>query len=148
MKSIFVLMAAVALTSLASPSAHAQRGPGHGPSYGDQNIYEALDAREIRIARVGATTLEKSVGGLRCTAVYGVGPGPGRSRPRYECELSNRRRNDQAIYNALNVRPTRIHPRIVGAVIDEKSVGGLICRSSRPVVPRAIARVECQLRQR
>lgn len=139
MKSMFALIAVVALTSVA-PAAHAQRGPGPGPGHhnpggpmihppappmvsGDQEIYDALSVREVRIARVGATTLEKAIGGLRCSAVIGVGPG--RSRPKYDCELSNRRRNDEAIYQALNVRPVRVDRMRVGAAIDEKSVGGL-----------------------
>ncbi len=169
MKSMFALIALVALTSVA----HAQRGPGgpgpgHGPGpgpghhnpggpmihppappemrSGDREIYEALNVREGRVARVGATTFEKNVGGLSCSMVVGVGPR--RGMPKYDCDLSNRRRNDEAIYQALNVRPVRVDRTRVGAAIDQKSVGGLTCRSSRPVVPRAVARYECNLRSR
>lgn len=160
MKSLFVaLMAVAAFSSFAEARSPGPGpgGPGGGPMIhppapqpvtGDQMVYEALKIRPVNTTagRVGATTMQKSVGGLTCSEVRTVGPW-GRF-PKYNCVISrDRSRNDAAIYAALDVRPRRTGRARVGAIVDEKQVGTLTCRSSVPVVPRAVPRVDCNLRR-
>lgn len=56
--------------------------------------------------------------------------------------------SDSQIYDALNI-PEKIltPPGMLGSVSSEKSVGGLVCKSTKVVAPHARANVSCAIRQ-
>ena len=108
-------------------------------------IYNVLNVEEVDPTPgiVGATNRVKSVGGLKCRKTMGVGPhGP---RTSAHCEFKGRR-NNQKIYDALNVAAINVTPAgLAGSVTHQKSVEQLVCESSKPVVPRAKAKYTCTM---
>lgn len=53
--------------------------------------------------------------------------------------------NDEAIYNALNVKEVVLNPGITGASRTQKSVGGLVCEKTLIMVPNAVPTYSCSL---
>jgi hypothetical protein len=108
-------------------------------------IYSVLDVEEVDPTPgiVGTTNRVKEVGGLKCRKSMGFGPtGP---RTSAYCEFKGRR-NNQKIYDALNVAAINVTPPgRAGAVTHQKSVEQLVCESSKPVVPRAKAKYTCSM---
>ncbi|MDZ4082708.1 MAG: hypothetical protein U1E10_07220 [Bdellovibrionales bacterium] len=108
-------------------------------------IYNVLDVAEVDPTPgiVGATNRVKEVGGLKCRKTMGFGPrGP---RTTASCEFKGRR-NNQKIYDALNVAAVNVTPAgLAGSVTHQKAVANLVCESSKPVVPRAKAKYTCTL---
>lgn len=55
------------------------------------------------------------------------------------------KRDDAAIYNALNVEEVDLNPGIAGSRRTQKSIGGLTCTKSLTIVPRAKPSYSCSL---
>lgn len=154
-RSIF--LAALTMLALSAPNADACIGGPPGARCAPAplpiveatrralEIYNVLNVEEVDPTPgiVGATNRVKEVGGLKCRKTMGFGPhGP---LTIASCEFKGRR-NNQKIYDALNVAAINVTPvGLVGAVTHQKSVEQLVCKSSKPVVPRAKAKYTCSM---
>ena len=65
------------------------------------------------------------MGGLTCIRVQVVAPG---AEAEFSCTLAQRKRDDQAIYEALDVAEENITPpQLDGGLMFKKQAGSLIC---------------------
>lgn len=128
----FILLAA-ALTS--SGCFAATKSP-------DREIYDALTVKAInpRPDNLGATTTEKSVGGLVCSRTLVVVPAV---TTKYACQLTQAAPNYGAIYGALKVKEVDPNPMAEGGRTRRKLVGGLLCTSSGAIALGAETKYEC-----
>lgn len=110
-------------------------------------IYEALDVAEVYATPegyAGVSTYAKSVGGLECERSHVVYPNAPET---YTCKLGADDRDDQAIYEALNVEERNGTPKgILGVSTLVKSVGSLTCYRRSPVVPHPVSHYQCILK--
>ena len=123
-----------------------------------EQIYSALGVREWRLSfrdpdtgvpRVGATVLEKEVGGLLCRKTSAVVPEP---VPRYQCFSQLTLSDGQAmtLFQLLNARAldvgyldvVSVFPR-VGVTVMEKTTDDLICQSMAPVILNPVPSYTC-----
>ena len=111
----------------------------------DQAIYDGLQVKEVdkTAGRMGATTFEKSVGGLVCTKTTVVAPN---ATPEYRCAIRDRGRSDAEIYNAIPGKEVNKTPKgALGATMLEKKIGRLSCQKREVVYPNAQPTFECRL---
>ena len=118
--------------------------PAHATAPNEfDKIYKALDVKpkDVTGGRLGAVTMEKSVGGLVCTESHPVVPKP---KPSYTCTLAQKN-NAAAIWNALKVEAEDQTDGRLGATTHTKSVGELDCTETKVVYPGAKPKYECDL---
>ncbi len=115
-----------------------------GTQVGAEELFHALNVTEVNIAAegvLGASTYEKSIGGLVCRKVEGVSPD---AIPSFYCFLSGNALQGSEIYAALNVEEKNVTPeRILGSSQFEKRAGDFICKKSEGVYPGAIPEFLC-----
>lgn len=140
-----VLVLGLCLPALAK-EATAQEGYGITPPLtvavkNPRAIYDALNVTETSGSSFEAWWREKSVGGLVCRkARYGYPTAP----VVYTCDLRTALKNNEAIYNALNVKPVALNPGIAGVGRGVKKVGGIACLREQLIVLGASPTFTCQ----
>jgi len=111
-----------------------------------KDIYDALNVEVVRITPahvLGAVTYQKSIGGLVCRMNEVVLE---HSRFTYSCALYDEGRDNEAIYNALDVEPRNTTPHgIMGHQTSLKEVGLLSCSEWHNVVPNPVSHYNCFL---
>jgi hypothetical protein len=115
----------------------------------NQVLYESLIIKAVDTrppGTVGATYLEKSIGGLICSVTRVVYPG---AKPEYDCRFDKKvAPNYQAIYDALDAK--EVNPRDKssdGSSYKQKFVGGLLCSVTQTVTPDAKRAYNCVWRR-
>lgn len=107
-------------------------------------IYQTLDTAAKKTTpdgMLGAVTHEKSLGGLTCTETKVVHPN---AKPKYRCTLAKDHDASQ-IYARLKMEEKDTTEGKLGASTHEKSVGGLVCRKTKVVAPKAKPKFSCSL---
>lgn len=118
-----------------------------------KQIYEGLNLIPAKVARMGATTFYKTVGGLNCQLIQKVVMPVNESNETYSCKLNlgsdsvdenskpdnknsdDKSYNAEAIYKDLKTKATPQNGGINSQVKNVKSVGRLTCTESSFIVP-------------
>ncbi len=112
--------------------------------YNAELIYNALKVKEVVLnpGAVGASRLQKSVGGATCVRSLIIYPG---AKPSYECAFDKKSQNFALVYQALNVKEVQLNPGMVGSSHFIKDVGGLSCERSSAVVMHPVTTYTCKV---
>lgn len=125
----------------------ADGGPCRTCAQKSKAIYEALNVAEQNATppgEDGVGIFAKKTGGLECTRTQVVYPGAPKT---YSCSLAADNRDDQAIYEALDVIEQNGVPKgFVGVSISVKTAGNLTCKKSAPVIPNPVYGFQCVLK--
>jgi hypothetical protein len=131
-----IILAAVMVASTFSFAAASKYNP--------EAIYGALNVKEVALnpGIVGASRLQKSVGGATCIRSLIIYPG---AKPTFECSFDKKAQNFAMVYKALNVKEVQLNPGIVGVGRFSKDVGGLSCERSSTVVQHPVMTYTCKV---
>lgn len=142
MKLVFPFLILMTAT-LAHAKAQEGYGIGTPALFSARQIYAALNVEPIAGSSFEQWWNEKSVGGLICRETRAGFP---TAPATYSCDMDISTENDQAIYDALNVKEVAINPGITGSSAFAKSVATLTCTKRMIFVPHAVPSYACTLK--
>jgi len=146
MKTIILMALVTSSFAFAGQENYGIGGPNKASAYQPAQIYSALNVEEVDAnpGVAGRRRTEKSVGGLTCSKELPAAITL-KSKISFACEIDQDNVDFAEIYKALDVKETAANkPKVGGATIRQKSVGGLTCAKSTVAGPKMKVSYNCK----